>query len=56
MQEPDCLGSGQDAQGVGADGIEGNIAQVEQAGKPDHDVQTQAHQDKIPTLSRISLK
>ncbi len=45
VQESHRFGGGQHPQGVSADGIEGNITQVKQAGKTDHDVQPQPHQD-----------
>ena len=38
-------GRGQDRRGVGADGEERDVAQVEQAGVADHDVQAQGHED-----------
>ena len=42
---PRSLSGGEHAHGVGADGEKGHVAQVQQAGKADHDVQAQAHQD-----------
>ena len=43
--QPLDLRRGQDADGVGAQGKEGHVAQVQQAGEAHHDVQAQPHQD-----------
>ena len=39
------LWGGEDADGIGADGEKGHVAQVQQASQPDHDVEPQAQDD-----------
>ena len=44
------LAGGEHGVGIGADGEEGRIAQVEQAGIADHDIQTECQQDPPPGI------